>query len=67
MIAEQTTKDNQRRNQESMKDVRKKKFNEALKEWDAFKERVQSLLADGRITEDERRALLESKADELDL
>lgn len=50
-----------------MKNPRAKRFKDALIEWDAFKEKVARELADGRITQEEYKAALEVKANELDL
>lgn len=50
-----------------MKNIRAEKFKNALKEWDVYKEYLQNLLNDNKITEAKKQELLEKKAIELDI
>lgn len=50
-----------------MRNIRAEKFEKALKEWDSYKEYVQSLLNAHQITESEKNEMLKKKAIELDI
>ena len=51
----------------TLQQKRARKFAETLREWDAFKAAVEQLLKDGDITEKQYQAMLEDKADQLDI